>query len=149
MTPSYLKTIWLSFMVAVNPFIGGARSATATPAQGTQHMNPIKRSSVEETWSHVQRDTKVRFIDVRELDEVAVVAAQKAQIFPMSTLDPHTFESTSGITKNETLYILCRSGNRSMRVASALAAVGYQDLHNVEGGILAWEAAGLPLAPKP
>jgi rhodanese-related sulfurtransferase len=32
-----------------------------------------------------------------------------------------------------------------MRVAAALADAGFTDLTNVTGGIMAWEAAGLPI----
>ncbi len=42
--------------------------------------------------------------------------------------------------------VYCRSGNRSGMAVAALRGAGY-DAHNLEGGILAWAAAGLPLEP--
>jgi rhodanese-related sulfurtransferase len=39
----------------------------------------------------------------------------------------------------------CRSGNRSQTACSTLAAAGFSDLYNVEGGIRAWVSAGYPI----
>jgi len=42
--------------------------------------------------------------------------------------------------------VYCRSGSRSGMAVAALRGAGY-DARNLEGGILAWAAAGLPLEP--
>jgi rhodanese-related sulfurtransferase len=39
--------------------------------------------------------------------------------------------------------VICRTGNRSELATMMLQARGY-DAHNVEGGMEAWESAGLP-----
>jgi rhodanese-related sulfurtransferase len=43
-----------------------------------------------------------------------------------------------------TIYVLCHSGGRSARVTQFLEQQGY-DAVNIDGGITAWEAAGLPV----
>lgn len=78
-------------------------------------------------------------IDVREPNELAEVRTEVAQPLPMSTLQEHLDELPDG-----TIYVLCHSGGRSARVAQFLEAQGY-DAVNVDGGITAWEAAGLPV----
>ena len=40
----------------------------------------------------------------------------------------------------------CRTGSRSAVAAQAFAAAGY-DAHNLDGGLKAWVADGLPLEP--
>jgi len=40
--------------------------------------------------------------------------------------------------KNKTVVVHCRSGKRSAMAQQLLQKVGYQDVHNLEGGILAW-----------
>ena len=40
----------------------------------------------------------------------------------------------------------CRSGARSAMATQAFAEAGF-DAHNMAGGLLAWDAAGLPLEP--
>lgn len=46
----------------------------------------------------------------------------------------------------ETPYVLyCRSGNRSGTTAEMMEELGFADVTEVDGGILAWEQAGLPI----
>ena len=45
--------------------------------------------------------------------------------------------------KNQDIHIMCRSGKRSMNACMFLEENGYENLYNVEGGILAWKEAGL------
>lgn len=78
-------------------------------------------------------------IDVREPAELAAVRTEIAQPLPMSTLQYHLDELPDG-----TIYVLCHSGARSARVAQFLEQQGY-DAVNIDGGILEWEAAGLPV----
>ena len=52
----------------------------------------------------------------------------------------------ASIDRERPVIFYCRVGARSAMAASAFAAAGY-DAHTMGGGILAWEAAGLPLTP--
>ena len=79
-------------------------------------------------------------IDVREPGELAEVRTERAQPMPMSTLADHLDE----LPEQQPIYVLCHSGSRSARVAAYLEQQGY-DAVNVEGGIVEWEAAGLPV----
>jgi rhodanese-related sulfurtransferase len=42
--------------------------------------------------------------------------------------------------------VICRSGNRSSQAVALMRDLGFSDVTDVDGGILAWNAAGLPLA---
>jgi rhodanese-related sulfurtransferase len=81
----------------------------------------------------------VALIDVREPAELATVRTERAQPMPMSTFTEHLDELPAG-----PIYVLCQSGGRSARVAAYLEQEGY-DAVNIEGGIVEWEAAGLPV----
>ena len=48
-------------------------------------------------------------------------------------------------TKTEKIVVYCRSGNMSNTAAINLARLGYSNVLDVEGGMLAWEKAGYPL----
>jgi rhodanese-related sulfurtransferase len=78
-------------------------------------------------------------IDVREPDELAVVRTEQGQALPMSSLHDHLDELPDG-----TIYVMCHSGGRSAKVTAYLEQQGY-DAVNVDGGITAWEASGLPV----
>jgi rhodanese-related sulfurtransferase len=47
--------------------------------------------------------------------------------------------------KNRTVVVLCQSGARSDKAVRQLAAAGFEDVYSLEGGISAWQAAGLPV----
>jgi rhodanese-related sulfurtransferase len=81
----------------------------------------------------------VALIDVREPDELAAVRTDRAQPMPMSTFMEHLDE-----LPGEPIYVLCHSGGRSARVVAYLEQQGY-DAVNIAGGIVEWEAAGLPV----
>ncbi len=57
----------------------------------------------------------------------------------MSTLPEHLDE-----LPGQPIYVLCHSGARSARVVEFLEQQGY-DAVNIEGGIIEWEAVGLPV----
>lgn len=46
---------------------------------------------------------------------------------------------------SEPIYVICRSGRRSMAACLALLSLGYKHIYNVEGGILAWIEKGYPV----
>lgn len=83
-------------------------------------------------------------VDVREPDEFAEVRAAAARLVPLGSIGERVEEFPRG----GTVYLICRSGARSMRACEALRSVGI-DAVNVAGGTLAWVEAGLPTASGP
>lgn len=55
------------------------------------------------------------------------------------------FESAiSELDRDQPYVIYCRSGSRSGQVRKLMADLGFTDVADVDGGILAWQAEGLP-----
>jgi rhodanese-related sulfurtransferase len=48
------------------------------------------------------------------------------------------------IPADQTVYVICRSGNRSAHATHALNGAGWHAV-NVDGGMHEWEAAGRPM----
>ena len=46
--------------------------------------------------------------------------------------------------KGKPIIAVCRSGNRSGSACGMLKKAGFENLHNLAGGMQAWEQAGLP-----
>ena len=81
------------------------------------------------------KDTATKFIlDVREPDEVAAGKIPGAHTIPLGELSDREGE----LPKNETIYVICRSGNRSKKACNYLSSRGFQCV-NVAGGMLAYE----------
>ncbi len=50
------------------------------------------------------------------------------------------------VARDTPLLIICRSGGRSGRAAAALKQMGYSEVYNMAGGMIAWNNADLPRA---
>jgi rhodanese-related sulfurtransferase len=85
----------------------------------------------------------ITLIDVREPDEWAAEAVAGAHLVPLSRLDPASLPGVPG----RPVVFLCQVGRRSAAAAARCAAAGVADCANLEGGLNAWKAAGLPTAP--
>ncbi len=51
--------------------------------------------------------------------------------------------------KNAEIVLYCRSDNMSRTAAQTLAELGYTNLKNLDGGFIAWQAAGFPFETQP
>jgi rhodanese-related sulfurtransferase len=83
----------------------------------------------------------VRLIDVRTNAEVAEGTIPGAEHIPLDQFDPASLDLSDG----REVVIYCRSGRRSGIAGEKLAAVTGQPVQHLEGGMLAWEAAGQPV----
>lgn len=79
-------------------------------------------------------------LDVREPYEWEAGHVPDATHIPLMQLGQRTEE----IPKDQTVYVICRSGNRSARATAALTGAGWQAV-NVGGGMNDWAAAGRPM----
>jgi rhodanese-related sulfurtransferase len=80
-------------------------------------------------------------IDVREIDEWDLGHFNLFTLNPLSTFD------NDGLPTDKPIIFICRSGNRSGKACAAIEPSGRKVL-NMEGGMLAWQSAGLPMSAK-
>jgi len=110
-----------------NPFDASCRSASVlTPAELRDRLD---------------RGDAVELLDVRETPEFAAKRIAGARLLPLGELERHRFE----LDRARPVVCVCRSGKRSARAAEKLIALGFTDVYQLDGGLLAWEQAGLPL----
>ncbi len=80
-------------------------------------------------------------LDVREPEEWEAGHPAGAHHVPMMTVPHHLAE----LPTDEPIVVLCRHGHRSAQVVGYLAANGFDNVVNLDGGIVEWVAAGLQL----
>jgi rhodanese-related sulfurtransferase len=80
-------------------------------------------------------------LDVREPDEWAAGHAPGAQHLAMHELPARLAE----IPTDRDVVVVCRSGIRSAQVVRYLLGNGWEKVHNLDGGMEDWAAAGRPL----
>jgi len=83
-----------------------------------------------------------QFIDVRTSEEFAAGHAARARNIPLDEL-PNKLDT---LEKSEPVYLICRSGVRSKKVAELLVQNGFKQAISIAGGTDAWSAAGLPMS---
>lgn len=76
------------------------------------------------------REGNVKVIDVRKPDEFESGHVKGAENIALDTIN----DNMSTLSKNETLYVHCAGGYRSMIAASILKSRGFDDVVNIEGG---------------
>ena len=83
----------------------------------------------------VEKDPKAILIDCREQEEWDEKHVDGFTLIPLSC-----FEQSLGVLqdKDAEIHIMCRSGKRSMNACMFLEENGYNNLYNVDGGILRW-----------
>ncbi len=96
----------------------------------------MKEVSVQELKELRENDSLEFFLlDVREEHELEIANLGGNNI-PLSVLQDRIQELEA--KKEEKIVVMCRSGARSGRVVQLLDSLGFLDVANLKGGILAW-----------
>jgi rhodanese-related sulfurtransferase len=82
-------------------------------------------------------------LDVRTPGEYAEGHLEGAQLIDFQS---GNFENEiSSLDKNATYAVYCRSGNRSGQAVKVMHDAGFHNVYNLNGGVIDWANAGLPL----
>ena len=82
-------------------------------------------------------------LDVRTPGEFNLGHIEGAQLFDFQS---GNFENEiSSLDKNATYAVYCRSGNRSGQAVKVMHDAGFHNVYNLNGGVIDWTNAGLPL----
>jgi len=82
-------------------------------------------------------------VDVREAHEVAIEHIQGSLFMPLKEL-PSQLAKLEKYRKKPVV-VVCAAGRRSATGCQILSKAGFEDVSQIDGGIQAWEKAGLPL----
>jgi rhodanese-related sulfurtransferase len=89
----------------------------------------------------IKNTKNLQLIDVRTPDEFAEGHLAGAKLIPVQEIEKRLSE----IDKQKPVLLYCRSGHRSGNALKILDEHGYAGAKHLEGGIKAWQAAGLPV----
>jgi rhodanese-related sulfurtransferase len=126
--------------------IGAATAIVATllvTTFGQASGEPLTTISVQQLHDD-NSNGDIVLLDVREPWEYEQGHVENAVLMPL-IYGTAQLAVDAGLNKDEPVYVFCRSGNRSMQASRALVDAGFTDVRNVDGGVIAWTEAGLPL----
>jgi rhodanese-related sulfurtransferase len=124
------------FIIAIVVLSGGALLWPVLTQRG-------KRASAQEVTLLINRG-KATIVDVRDAKEFAAGHLPEAKNIPLGDLSTRIGELDK--FKSKSIIVICQSGARASSAAAKLAKAGFADVVNLDGGIAAWQKAGLPLA---
>lgn len=83
---------------------------------------------------------RVRLVDVRTPAEFGEMHIAGSELMPLDRLEANRLKGNG-----KDCVIVCRSGKRAEQARQKLEAAGCERLAVLEGGVTAWEQAGLPV----
>jgi len=89
--------------------------------------------------------TKTILLDVRTPVEYQQVHAQNAILEPLDQLNPDAVTAKYELSKQASIYVICKSGARAKTAGQKFIDAGYQQVFSIDGGTDAWVAANLPV----
>ncbi|MFN3917505.1 MAG: MBL fold metallo-hydrolase [Flavobacteriales bacterium] len=104
-------------------------------------LDKIGQVSAEQL-TGIVANQEINLLDSRKPTEFDTQHAVLAKSYPLD----YIFEHLHDLNKEETYYIHCRSGYRSLVAASIMKANGYKDLIDVAGGFIEMEKTAIPLS---
>jgi len=83
----------------------------------------------------------MQLVDVRTPSEYLEGHVPNAQ--NIDFLDENFDKQIQSLDKSKPIIVYCKSGGRSAKCASKLAALGFEKIYDLEGGFSQWEFKGL------
>ena len=123
------------FIIAIVLVSGGALLWPLLTQRG-------KRATPQDVTLLINR-SKATIVDVRDAKEFAEGHLLEAKNIPLAELDKRIGELDK--FKSKSVVLVCKTGARASSAAAKLAKAGFADVVNLDGGIAAWQKAGLPL----
>lgn len=102
----------------------------------------IKEVSTTEALQLINHKNAI-VLDVREPSEFESGHILNAKLIPLGKLKGRIGELEK--YRDSSIVVVCRSGNRSGTACFILGKQGFGQVHNLAGGVLAWQKANLPL----
>ena len=94
-----------------------------------------------EAMALLSQRAQVFLLDVRTPAEYREAHLDGARLIPVDQLSGRLAE----IPRDRPVLVYCAVGSRSAQAFNLLARRGYPEVYNLDGGIYAWAAQGLPI----
>ena len=130
--------IWLVLLAGMSGFM-----LLASVFRG--RLSGVKQTGPQEAVMLMNHEDAL-ILDVRENSEFADGHIGKAKHIPLGSVGKRLNELEK--FRDRPIVVVCRSGNRSSSACRTLRKAGFQNVSNLDGGMIAWDQAGLPKEKK-
>jgi len=100
-------------------------------------FTPVKSINADETKTLIAGQTEGAYtlLDVRQPGEYESEHLPGAKLIPL----PDLKDAFSQLDSLKPVIVYCRSGSRSLAAAQLLSGLGFDEIYNLEGGIMGWQ----------
>jgi rhodanese-related sulfurtransferase len=137
-----MKTKWLFLLLFALLLAACGGTDTAAPVADESVALDLAPEVDVETVAAVKDRDDVYVLDVREQWEYDEGHIPGVVLLPLGEVPARLDE----IPTDKTVIVTCRTGNRSGQAVDFLRQNGFDNVHNMLGGIVAWEQAGYEVA---
>jgi thioredoxin 1 len=143
----YVSLILANYLYPMKSFLSVITAALLIALTACAQNPAIKNLSVQEFETAIAADT-AQVIDVRTSGEYTGGFIKYAKNIDQE--DKDFIKKCEAYDKTKPVYIYCLSGGRSGNAAKRLAAAGFTQINNLNGGVMAWrnEAKSLIIARR-
>ncbi len=137
-----MRKLIIGFMVVV---LAAAFAGCANEPTNTATGQIIEEISAAEAYAMVQSNVgKADFVilDVRTPSEFA--AGHLAGAIMIDFNAGNFRAEVDKLDKDKRYLVYCRTSNRSGQAVAVMKDLGFKEVYDMDGGIVAWEAAGYP-----
>ncbi|HVM72893.1 MAG TPA: rhodanese-like domain-containing protein [Anaerolineales bacterium] len=124
---------WLWVGLAALLIVGVGIFLLASQTAGITALSPAQ------TQAKIQQGAFL--LDVRTQDEYNQSHLKGSMLIPLDQLS----EQLDKLPRDKDIVVICHSGARSLSAAVLLQQKGFKRVSYLEGGLIAWQAAGYPL----
>lgn len=103
----------------------------------------IKSLPPKEFQAAMQAASNYVLIDVRTAPELASGKLKGAKHIDIRSTNFN--QRIQQLDPNQPVFVYCHSGGRSMMAAKRLASLGFDQIYNLQGGIVSWNSQRMPI----
>lgn len=108
----------------------------------SQQQGSIQLITADAFQAKLKENTSAQIIDVRTPEEFSGGHLEHA--LNINIYDSNFDQQVQSFDKNRPVFVYCKAGGRSADAASRMTKAGFTKVYDLQGGFMAWSAAGLP-----
>jgi thioredoxin len=135
-----MKKAIFSFSLILSVFIAACQQPAANSANGEKTYQTV---SVKDFSGLMDENASGYILDVRtpqEFESGHITGAVNVDIY-----DPNFKTIVGKLDKSRKAFVYCKSGGRSASAMDIMKELGFQQVYNLDGGMLAWLNANMPV----
>jgi len=133
-----MKQIWILLLVGLIGCTASTQPST-TPSESEETQNTkYEVLNIADFKAKLASEQDAQLVDVRTTDECAGGIIENAT--NLDYFNDSFKDELAKLDKTKPLMLYCRSGNRSGKASKIAAALGFQEIYDLEGGYNAWSS---------